>query len=98
MKVKALQRFPYDGVQREVGDEFQVKEELHARILAHKGAVEIVDDAGKVATPEKPKPAYVAPPAPPPSYEPKVMTTTDDDESLSRPKRRYMRRDLKAQE
>jgi hypothetical protein len=43
MKVKALKRFPHEGRQIEIGDEFDLLE-VHANIMAHKGDVKIVKD------------------------------------------------------
>jgi hypothetical protein len=97
MKVKALQRFPYEGRQVEVGDEFDIPVEIHVRIFEHKGYVTIVKD----------EPVKAKPPPPPPAPVEQTALKSEDAGGAAKPmttgntaelmpvKRTYKRRDMK---
>jgi len=102
MKVKALQRFPYEGKQREIGDEFDIPVEIHAKIMEHRGDVAIVkDDEPKKAEPpkEQPRPvetrAIKAEDSAPAATNVGPMTTENTPELAAPTKRTYKRRDMK---
>jgi hypothetical protein len=96
MRVKALQRFPYAGKQIEIGDEFDVAQDIHARILAHGGSVTIIQEFEPYSVPP-PKPVITrvlrAEDEPP-----KAKPMTTEDTPLVPARRTYRRRDMKAEE
>jgi len=57
MRMKALQRFPYNGQQLEIGDHFDVEHDIHGGIFEHKGWAEKADkqDAPKKQVPPLPR-------------------------------------------
>jgi hypothetical protein len=92
-RVTAVRKVFYDRREYSPGESFDCDDEMHARILDTLGDVKINDDP-------MPSPAPIAPSSSQPAEPPKAdagFMSTDDAEPVTAPKRkRYQRRDMRA--
>jgi len=101
MRMKALQRFPYNGQQLEIGDHFDVEHDIHGGIFEHKGWAEKADkqDAPKKQVPPTPAPlATRAMEAEQSNSTAVAPITSGDMPATATPRKRYLRRDQRAEE
>lgn len=105
MRVKALTKIYYGRREYQAGETYDMddREQGEANILATLGKIEVLKE-DKRARPQRYRTAEVkAEEAPPPAAEPAPTTavqpmTTENADALAGGKRRYLRRDLKAEQ